>query len=104
MLSGGGRRPWDSRQVAESARSWLLQAQQGLRQPDTQDRLAVLGLPGWHAELPPRALRLDTKVTGRLQAAEQGLGTRAVWREQATCPGLGTREAGWHTGSSQLVS
>lgn len=47
---------------------------------------------------------LDTKVSGRLQAAEQGLETQAVCREQATRPGLGTRDIGWQAGGSQLGS
>lgn len=44
---------------------------------------------------------LDTKVSGRLQAAEQGLATLAVCREQAARPGLATREAGGQAGGSQ---
>lgn len=44
-------------------------------------------------------------MSGRLQAAEQGLATQAGCRgEQATRPGLATREAGGQAGGSQLGS
>ena len=60
----------------------LLSAQHVFRQPDTQGRLPVLGTPqaGWPmVEAPPCTLQLlETKLSGRLQGAEQGLDTQAV--------------------------
>lgn len=44
---------------------------------------------------------LDTKVSGRLQAAEQGAARQAGWRGQAARPGLAPREAGGQAGGSQ---